>query len=183
MPESRTAGEDPKRHWNAEQKAVAHLQHERRKPGNVSAVGQEFPEAAQEDHHRQGHQDRACSGVRDDGPHDPSGCRTRGKCRADPKHDGNGARFRPALRMQHPGHREPGYVGREGYCQVKAAGDQRHQHGQRKEPQFGQLERHRNKCVGGKEAIRGDAHGRDHDGEESEQTDDVGLHERYSEAM
>ena len=54
---------------NAENRALTHVNDEGREAGDVAAAGQKLAEAAQEDHHRAGYEDRMRPYIGDDDTH------------------------------------------------------------------------------------------------------------------
>ena len=65
-----------------------------------------------------------------------------GDCQDAAEDERSHACIHAAIGLQHPGERQTGDVGREGDCEVEAAGQNRKQHGKRQQAEFWQLERH-----------------------------------------
>ena len=99
--------------------------------GDVAAPGQELAQPAQEDHHRQRHQDGMGADIGDDEADDRPGQHADGDGGEAAENQRAEAGVLAAELQQDPGQRQPGHVGGVGDGEVEAAGDDRRQHGQR----------------------------------------------------
>jgi hypothetical protein len=154
---------------------VAERLDEIRKARDVAAARHELAQPPQEDHHRQGDENGVSASV---GDHQSCHQATRSanadrKDRTHKKSDDAG--IGAAIDMQDPGDRQSADVGREGNGKVDPARDDRHQHGERQQPEFGQLEG--NGIEGGErqEARRQQAEHRDHRDERQPEADRLGA--------
>ena len=68
-PQRHAGHEDEKRDRNAENRTLTHVNDEGREAGDIAAAGQELAEPAQEDHHRQGYENRMRARIGDDNTH------------------------------------------------------------------------------------------------------------------
>ena len=101
-----------------------------REPGDIAAARQEFAEAADEDHHRQRHQDRVRPGVGDDRAHHQAGQGADADREQRTDEEDADAGIKPAVGAEVPGEGQPADVGGEGDGEVEPARNDRHQHRQ-----------------------------------------------------
>ena len=80
-----------------------------------------------------------------------------------------------AILVQHKGQRQPGHVGRVDDRQIEPARDDRHQHGQRQQAKFRQLERDRAKVGPGQELGRSQAEDHQHQRQKAQQARHLGA--------
>ncbi len=115
--------------------------------------------------------------IGDDHTHEPAHQGTGDERRGNAEPEGQQPCIDSALRLQHPGHGEAGQVGREGDGEIEPARDDRHQHGQRQQAEFGKLKGDRRKRGPRQEGVRRDAEQRHHHREEAEEAEDLAADE------
>jgi hypothetical protein len=121
------------RHGHAEEVAMTDSFKETRKAGDVSASGQKFAEAAQEDPHREGRQDRVRSEISDHQSHHSAGCSADRERRGGAHEEGERAGVDAAVLVENPREREAAQVRGIDDREIDAAGDDPHQHRKRQQ--------------------------------------------------
>ena len=111
----------------------------------------------------------------DDAAHEPANRRTCRECRDDTERDGERARVDAAECVQHRSHRETRKVGGKGNGQVEAVGNNRHQHRQRQQTEFRQLESDRGEGGAAQKARRRQAEDEADEHQQGEKRSDFGI--------
>ena len=105
----------------------------------VAALGQKLAQSPQEDHHGQRHKDRMCADIGDHRPHRRPRQRANQQRQHRAEEERPHPRIHPAELHQHEGQRQPRHVGGVDDGQIEPARDDRDQHGQCQQAEFGQL--------------------------------------------
>ena len=175
VPDRRRDEEDKERYRHAENAAMADRLDETREARDVAAAGQEFAEAADEDHHRQRDEDGVGADIGDHQSHDQPRGGADGYGRGAAEDEGPEAGIGPAMRLKDPGERQAAEIGGVGNGEIEPTREDRHQHGEGEEPELRELEGDRTEVLGGEEARRGGAEGDDHDEQEADEAEDLGA--------